>query len=200
MNTTTQWTRSSLVSALTVGLLMLSVGVNVLQGKRIKAMVDAKASVASSVGHQVVPLVGFSLEGVPVLRPVATDVPTLLYYFSPTCGWCERNWDNLRALDRGAQGRYRVVLVTRARGVAQYMKEHGLQLEVVEGISEAVVEAYKFSGTPQTLVASIEGTVSHDWRGAYTPRIERQIEELFGVLLPGIVLPVNAAPAPAPAR
>ena len=197
MTTMTRWNRSSLVSVLTAALLVLSVGVNVLQARRIKTMVDAKAAVASSVGHQVVPLQGFSAEGVPVLKPVAKDVPTVLYYFSPTCVWCDRNWDNIRALDGGAKGRYRVVLVTRARGVRQYLAERGLNLDVVEGISESVVEAYRFNGTPQTVVASIEGIVTHDWRGAFTPRIERKIEELFGVLLPGVVLPVSPAPAPA---
>jgi hypothetical protein len=182
---------------LTVVLLMLSVGVNVMQARRIKAMLDAKASVASAIGHRVVPLEGFSPDGAPLLRPVARDVPTVLYYFSPTCSWCDRNWDNIQALDRGSQGRYKVVLVTRARGVRQYLAEHGVNLEVVEGVSESTAEAYKLNGTPQTVVASIEGIVTHEWRGAFTPRIERQLEELFGVTLPGIVLPVKAAPAAA---
>ena len=195
MNTT--WTRSGVASTITVGLLMLSVGVNVLQARRIKSMVDAKVSVASSIGHQVVPIKGYSPEGVPVIKAVARDVPTLLYYFSPTCVWCNRNWDNIRALDRGAQGRYRVLLMTRARGVREYLKQYALEIEVVEGISESVIEAYKLSGTPQTIVASIEGLVTHDWRGAFTPRIERQIEELFGVALPGIVLPDDPVSAPA---
>lgn len=196
MGTMMQSTRSSLVSMLTVGLLTVSVGVNVLQARRIKTMTDATASAASSIGNQVVPVTGFTPEGVPVFRPVAKDVPTLLYYFSPTCVWCNRNWDNIRALERGAQGRYRVLLLTRARGVREYLKEHGLSLEVIEGISESVVEAYKLGGTPQTLVASIEGIVTHDWRGAFTPRIERQIEKLFGVPLPGVVLPADPDSVP----
>ena len=78
MNSMT-WTRSTLVSVLTVALLMLSVGMNALQARRIKAMADAKASVSSSVGLQVVPLAGFSIDGTPVLRPVARDLPTVLY-------------------------------------------------------------------------------------------------------------------------
>lgn len=201
MNRMNRWARPGLVSGLTVLVLLLSVGVNVLQAKRIRALVDAKASVSSSVGHRVVPVEGYSTAGTPVLRSVASDLPTVLYYFSPTCRWCDRNWDNIQALDRGAQGRYRVLVVTRARGVRQYLTDRGLDVEdveVVEGVTESVVAAYGLSGTPQTLVASIEGVVTHDWRGAYTPRIERQIEELFGVPLPGLApLP---APAPAPAR
>jgi hypothetical protein len=193
----TQWTKSSVVSMLTVGLLMLSVGVNVSQAKRIKDLVKARVSAVSSVGHQVVPIEGFSSDGAPVLKPVGKDIPTVLYYFSPTCAWCDRNWDNIRALDRGANGRYRVLLVTRARGVRQYLADRRLDLEVVEGISESVAEAYKLNGTPQTLVASIEGIVTHDWRGAFTPRMERQIEDLFGIALPGVTLPVTPAPAPA---
>jgi hypothetical protein len=192
MDKLARWTRSSGVSITVVALLMLSVGVNVMQARRIKAMEEARTAVTSVVGRPVVPLVGFSAEGVPVVRPVAKDVPAVLYYFSPTCTWCNRNWDNIRALERGAQGRYRVVLVTRARGVAQYLKERGLTMDLVEGINEATFQAYRFSGTPQTLVASIEGVITHEWKGAYTPRIERQLEELLGVTLPGIVLPANA--------
>ena len=191
----TQWTKSSVVSTVTVGLLMLSVGVNVSQARRIKDLVKARVSAASSVGHQVVPIEGFSSDGLPVLRPVAMDVPTVLYYFSPTCAWCDRNWDNIRALDRGSNGRYRVLLLTRARDVRQYLAERQLDFEVVEGISESVAEAYKLNGTPQTLVASIEGIVTHDWRGAFTPRMERQIEDVFGISLPGVTPPVSPAPA-----
>ncbi|HUR21420.1 MAG TPA: hypothetical protein VMZ90_11465 [Vicinamibacterales bacterium] len=194
MTTMTQWSRSSVLPVLTAALLMLSVGVNVMQARRIKTMVNAKAAAVSSVGRRVVPLEGFSPEGTPVLRDVARDVPTVLYYFSPTCVWCDRNWDNIRALEGGAQGRYRVVLVTRARDVRQYLSERGLALEVVEGISDTVVEAYRFNGTPQTVVASIEGVVSHEWRGAFTPRIERQLEELFGIYLPGIAAPAETLP------
>ena len=189
------WTRSGVLSALTVVLLMLSVGVNVLQARRIKAMVEAKASAGSAIGHQVVPVKGFSPEGLSVVRSVAKDVPTVLYYFSPSCIWCTRNWENIRALDRGAHGRYRVLLLTRARDVRDYLRKHGVDIEVVEGIDESVVQAYSLAGTPQTIVASIEGVVTHDWRGAFTPRIERQIEELFGVSLPGVVLPDNSASA-----
>lgn len=194
MTKVARWTRSSLVSVLTVALLVLSVGVNVLQARRIRAMVDAKSSAASAIGHRVLPLEGFSLDGAPLLRPVARDVPTVLYYFSPTCTWCDRNWANIQALDRGAQGRYRVLLVTRARGVRQYLAQRGLNVEVVEGISESTAAGYKLTGTPQTVVASIEGIITHEWRGAFTPRIERKIEELFGVSLPGLVVPVNPSP------
>jgi hypothetical protein len=192
----TRWSRSRVMSVLTVCLLMLSVGVNVLQARRIKAMEDAKSEAASTVGQKVVPLDGFSLDGLPVHRTVARDVPTVLYYFSPTCTWCERNWENVRALNQAANGQYRVVLLTRVRGVRDYLKQHNLEIDVVEGISESVVSGYRLSGTPQTLVASIEGLVTYDWRGAFTPRIERQIEELFGIALPGVVIPVKAPSAP----
>ena len=57
-------------------------------------------------------------------------LPTVLYYFSPTCGWCERNWDNVRALSAAAPGRYRFIGLSSTPKIEQFMRDRQLDFEV----------------------------------------------------------------------
>lgn len=176
-------------SFLIVGLVLLtlSAGVNILQAQKIHTLLDAQAPHVS-VGRRVETITGFSLAGAPRQVTLRDGVARLVYYFSPTCGWCERNWLNVQALVSGAAGRYRLVLVSSSRAVDSYVRARHLDgIDVVEGIDEGTRQAFGFSGTPHTIMVSGDGLITHDWRGAYTPRTERQIEELFDVPLPGVV-------------
>jgi len=176
-------------------LLAVSAGVNVLQAQKIKSMRDS-GKPPSSIDRVAAPVAGFSMAGLPLELAPRGDVPTVLYYFSPTCSWCDRNWDNIGALVAAANGRYRVVAVSTTRGLREYADTRGLNLDVIEGISENTRQAFGFTSTPHTLVVSTEGVITHEWRGAFTPRIERQIEQLFGIELPGI----RSAPAETPSK
>jgi hypothetical protein len=167
---------------------MLSAGINVLQAHRIRSLLET-IQVSPTIGAPAPLLSGFSVTGVARELPFKAGLPTIVYHFSPTCTWCERNWENIRALDAASQKRFRVVAVTTARNVGPYMAARKLKVDVIEGISENVRSRFGFGGTPHSVVVSSEGVITHDWRGAYTPRIERQIEELFGVALPGISPP-----------
>lgn len=174
-------------------LLLASTAVNVLQAQRIQVLLSTTRVGATIVGRQATPIAGATTDGRNVTLVFDDHRPTLLYYFSPTCGWCERNWANVQALQEGAQGRYRVVAVSSERGLAEYARRHHLTLDVIEGISEDVRTAYAFYGTPHTVVVDAVGVVTHEWKGAFSPRIARQIEDLFGLSLPG----VQAAQPPA---
>ena len=175
-------------------LLALSAGINVLQARRIHSLIDASTPVSPAIGTAAPPLVGFSLSGAPREVGLRTGVPTLVYYFSPTCVWCERNWENIRSLTLAAGAKYRLVAVSSARGLKKYMDDRRLTVDVVEGIGENTRSRFGFGGTPHTVVVSGEGVITHDWRGAFTPRTERQIEDLFDVALPG-VLPAPVKPS-----
>jgi peroxiredoxin len=168
------------------GLLLVSTGVNALQAQRIHSLLAATRTGASIVGQMAVPLVGETLDGQRVRLTFNRRRPTVLYYFSGACTWCERNWANVEALDDAASGRYRLVAVSAERGLAEYVRRRNVRLEVVEGISENVRAAFGFYGTPHTVVIDAEGVVTHEWRGAFSPRIERQISELFEISLPGL--------------
>jgi len=165
-------------------LLAASAGVNVLQEARIRALTSGQA--VKNIGRRPAALEGYALTGSPLKISLRTTVPTVIYFFSSACGWCERNWNNIAALDRAAGGRYRVIAVSSERGLREYLESRHVGVDVIEGINENTRRDFGFSGTPHTLVVSSDGLVTHEWRGAYTPRIERQIEDLFDIGLPGL--------------
>lgn len=167
-------------------LLLVSSGVNVLQAQRIHTLLRTATAGASIIGQKATGIVGVRTNGERATVDFDERRPTVLYYFSPTCGWCERNWANVQALHDAAAGRYRLVAVSADQGLAEYMRQRKLGVEVIEGIGENVRTAYAFYGTPHTVVVDAGGVVTHEWRGAYNARIGRQIEELFGLALPGV--------------
>jgi peroxiredoxin len=182
--------RKQLVSMVMMALLVVSVGVNVLQAKRIRTLVDPELPAPAVLGHQAPAIPALTPRGEPATIQF-DGRPTLVYYFSPSCPWCERNWANVRALAAAANGRYRVVAITADTHLGAFAQTHALNFEVYGGVSAESREAYGFHGTPQTVVVSSQGIVSHSWTGVFIGRQARQIESLFGVTLPG----VTAAPA-----
>ena len=165
-------------------LLILSVGINVVLVKRLHALTHVDTGLQS--GERVHALDVTSLDGRPVRIAFTGDLPTVLYYFSPTCAWCERNWDNVRALAAGAPGRYQLIGLSTSAEIGEFMQKRGLAFDVYSGVSDEAVRTYHLNGTPQTVVVSGKGTVIRAWPGAYTPDATREIERQFGLSLPGI--------------
>jgi len=167
-------------------LLLFSAGLNVLQAQRIRNLLEFK-SPSPVLGTRASTIEGFSQAGYKRELVLAGDTPTLLYYFSERCGWCERNWENLRAVSSGANGRYRVVLLTKDRNISNYLTTRGLHgIETIEGIGEGTMRSLGLGATPHTIVVSRDAVITHEWRGAYTARIARQLEGLLGIELPGV--------------
>jgi peroxiredoxin len=176
-------------------LLVLSTGVNVAQAQRIRTLVSQSGARSLLVGKRVRAAEAFSLDGKRVELSFDRGLPTVLYYFSSTCAWCQRNWANVTALSEASGDRYRVVAVSAERNLRPFVAKKGLRLEVLEQLSEETVLALGLGGTPITIVIGADGVVTHEWRGAYSERIGRQIEDLFGVTLPGLLLaPAEASP------
>ncbi len=167
-------------------LLIVSMGVNVLQAQKILALVNRSATPVSLVSKQLSAIGGKSISGQTVEVQLKGSVPTIVYHFSTACSWCERNWSNLEAVARAAEGRYKVVVVTTEAGVRSYAETRGLQVEVIEQLDSSAVRALNLGGTPRTIAIGADGVVTHDWSGAYSGRIARQVEDLFGVNLPGL--------------
>lgn len=169
-----------------VALLVLSVGFNVLQAQKIRSMISPAGRQGALVGVKAPPIAARTVVGNPTRVAFDSGLPTVLYYFSATCGWCERNWTNLEALAAGAQGRYRVVALTSDKGLKAFVEKHDLEVEVMEQVPEETLQAYRFTATPHTVVIDAYGLVTHEWRGAFANGIAEQIEDLFGVMLPGL--------------
>ena len=167
-------------------LLVLSVGVNVLQAQKIRTLVVSSRPAASVVGRSVASINGATLDGQSAAVVVRGALPTVVYYFSTSCGWCDRNWANLEAVADAARGRYRVVAVSSEQGLKSYVQQRALSVDVIEQLSPEIERLLNLSGTPKTVTIGADGIVTHEWAGAYTNRVARQVEELFDLTLPGL--------------
>lgn len=143
---------------------------------------------ALPVGTSVQPLKVNSLEGrQEVISYADSQVPIVLYVFTPECAWCTRNLDNIKSLASQKQGAYRFIALSLANnGVKEYATQSRLDLPIFIGLSEEARQEYKLGTTPQTIVVSPEGKILQNWIGAYVGRQQAEIESFFGVHLPGI--------------
>ena len=167
-----------------VVLLVLSGSLNILLSARVSSE-GARISAVVPVGTRVPALAGVSARGTLVVS-FPSSLPVLLYYFSPTCGWCKRNWNNVMALADAAKGGYRLVALSTVPSIDGELEALLPGFEVVWGIDEQVMRAYQLGGTPATILLSPEGRVVHFWTGAFQGRVASEIEARFRTALPGV--------------
>jgi hypothetical protein len=123
---------------------------------------------------------------------VGTSLPTVLYIFSPTCGWCARNLSNIRALAAARSSSFRFIgLSLSGPKLKDYAANTRLGFPIFEIKSYAAIKGLPLGGTPQTLVVSPTGRVIKNWPGAFMGDQETQVEEYFGVKLPGLSTPLS---------
>jgi hypothetical protein len=175
---------------MTTVLLLSSVALNVVQARKLKRYAEATV-VEPRAGTLVPAIQALTLEGEPV--SIQFDQPTILYYFGPACGWCQRNWLNVKALIAGTQGRFRFIGLSAQSDVTKYLIEHGLTFEVFTGIGPETSQAFYLTGTPHTIVVGKGGKVLHSWSGAYSNDQQQSIEAALDVILPGLQPSSNRA-------
>jgi hypothetical protein len=165
--------------------LALSLSVNLLIAKKLLRAQETTAS-GLPAGTTATSFDALSPTGDHLRITFPTDVPTVLYHFSPTCGWCERNWANISELATRTEGRYRVVGVSTVAVSPTFVRDRAIQFEVASMVSEDVARAYRLGGTPQTILVSADGRVLQDWKGAYVGIQAQELEGYFGLRLPGL--------------
>jgi peroxiredoxin len=137
------------------------------------------------VGQQVPELVATSLDG--DLVRFRFDKPAVLYVFSPSCIWCERNLENARHLAMDVRGKYEfIAIASDSNKLREYLDSKHLSWRVLTDVPQHIRTAYRIAGTPQTIVVGTGGKVLHVWPGAYRGNIADEIERTFGIKLPGI--------------
>lgn len=165
---------------------------NVFFTLRVKRLEDAMLSLKGEnrlkLGESVPPIEGKDLEGRPVMITYdGGDRTTILYVFSPQCGWCERNSQNINSLAKQLGDKYRLIgLSLSSKDLKEYAGAHGIEFPVYTDLPFSVSSAYKLSGTPETIIISPEGRVVQAWSGAYTGQFQREVENFFNVSLPGL--------------
>jgi hypothetical protein len=166
-------------------LLVCSAGLNVMLSRDLR---DSRAPVVRSLARNtpVPALTGRTLDGRPITFAFSGELPTVLYYFSAECGWCDRNWNNVNSVRIATRTRYRFIGVAASDSVPTYMRELDAVLPIVTGVSRETLDAFRFTGTPHTVVVGPDGRVLDSWIGAWQGPQAAAITRFFGVTLPGL--------------
>lgn len=191
IRTTATNKRAAGTATVLVTVLTASVLLNMLLARKVASLRAQNNQITNSeklqIGSSLPALTGYSVDGKSMAIGFGdVRVPTVIYVFSPQCGWCAKNIGNFRSLIAQAGGGYRVVgLATNRQDLSDYLRREQLNLPVIAGVDSALVGAYHLGATPTTIVISPEGKVSRVWTGAYQSNTRHEIESFLGVhLLP----------------
>jgi hypothetical protein len=161
-------------------ILAASASLNVVQSREIEKL---RTSVPSGTADWFAGLTAQTVDGRSVrIQPAQHGQATLLYVFTPQCGWCSRNQESLAALAAGTRSSHRLVALSLTADGGR----DGLppDFEVYVNPSPEAVVLYDLTATPTTLVVSPEGRILRTWRGAYVGGLKAEIEKFFSVNLP----------------
>ena len=176
-------------------LLVCSLGINVVLARRTARLTTLVSRMKSesrlTQGDKVPAITARDLQGrTAVLDYAGTDLPTVLFVITPTCGWCTKNIMNMRTLAASASDRYRFVgLSLDSDKLIDYVTQNKLEFPVYTDLPLLPMKQYKLGGTPQTIVVSPKGEVLKVWSGAFAENLQKDVESYFGVTLPGIMDP-----------
>lgn len=164
--------------------LLMSAALNIFQMQQIR---QGGATEGLQPGQAAAPVTVSTLEGQRVELYIGKGQPTLLYVFSPRCGWCTRNRDNMVELEAQLRDRYRFAGISLSeRGLEEYLTENPLPFKVYKNPSAETLLGYAMGGTPQTILISSDGKIQRVWSGAYAGETAKEIEQTLGVRLPGL--------------
>jgi len=173
-------------------LLVLSAAVNAGQAYRILQLNNALNAIADerklAVGTRVPPLVILDAAGKRSEVRTVGARPLVVYWMSPGCGWCKKNEANIRALAAGVRGKYSLIALTSsARSASGFEAVAHIGMPILGEPDSETARRYRFGGTPQTIVIDSDGTVTKVWTGAYRGTILAEVEQYFGLTLPGLM-------------
>jgi peroxiredoxin len=177
---------------ITLVLLTVSVIINFSLTQRLRAVnvklrqIDLESKLVE--GSKLQDIDARNLDGTPTTFSLSsTSKPTIIYYFSPACGWCRRNEDNFKALFEKKRGDFQFVALSNSHeDLQEYIADRKWEFRTLVEPSDEVLQMFKLSGTPQTIVVSSDGEVLRSWSGAYVGTTQDEVESYFDLKLPGI--------------
>lgn len=181
-------------------LLMISVTLNLLlaqKSQRLEKQLNRDLAIIEQAegvlpDTVVPPLEVIDMAGQPVIISFAEiKSPTVLYVFSPSCNWCDRNLENIRFLAQSLKKDYRFIGVSLSPNqLNEYLAKTSLPFPVFQSPSLSMSRTFRMGRTPQTIVVSPESQVVKSWYGAYGNLYDKatqtEIETFFRVSLPGL--------------
>ena len=176
-------------------LLILSVFLNVFLALEIKSLKSTLNLIGNETReHQII--LGRMVSSLDVQNLKGENIkidykeiskPTIIYVFSPDCIWCERNLQNAKYLYEKTQNQYQFIGLSLQKDSAyKYSEEKDISFPVYYNPSDSNRVEYNFRSTPSTYVISPEGKVVGFWSGAYGNEMLKDVEDFFGLKLPGL--------------
>lgn len=173
-------------------ILIASLSLNVYLGWKVKRSTDtppaSQNTVKLSPGMSVQPITAMNLGGKQETISYAEHgKPTVIYVFTPSCTWCDRNNPNINTIVGLKRESFRFIGLSLADdGLSGYVESHDLKFPVYKSLAPESIEMLGLGSTPQTIVISADGRVIKNWVGAFGGGLQPQVEEFFGVQLPGL--------------
>jgi hypothetical protein len=168
-----------------LALLVISVLLNLYFAREVRRY---RQGVSTALGRVVGPLNALSVDGQELAITYHASRPTILYFFSPSCQWCERNWENVRALQAATRTTHRFVGISATKDISSFLTDRRLTFEVVTTPSRGSLLDYHLGGTPQTIVVGTDARILQVWRGAYVGSTAQAVEHYFRTKLPGVAM------------
>ena len=113
------------------------------------------------------------------------QLPTVLYLQSTTCHWCAQNLENFKSLASQSTGKYRLVTLFLEPAIKADQRLFSSYQNLFDPTVESKV-LFDLSSTPKTILFSPDGEVQKIWKGAYDTERKIEIEEVLGIVLPGL--------------
>lgn len=176
-------------------LLIASLSLNVYLGWKVKRGTpsDSQNTVKLSPGMTVQPMTAMNLGGKQETISYAEHgKPTVIYVFTPSCSWCDRNNQNIKTIVGLKRESFRFIGLSLADdGLSGYVESHQLTFPVYRSLAPEAIEMLGLGSTPQTIVISPDGRIVKNWIGAFGGGLKPQVEEFFNVQLPGLTPQAN---------
>lgn len=153
--------------------------------KLITAIPSAK-QVHPVIGELLPPIKAKQFDGIVTEISYQDELPTVLYIFSPACGWCLKNADYVNTMHEQTNGRYRFIGISLSSNkLAEYISKLRITYPVYAEPLPDSLKLYNLGVTPQTIVLSPKGEVLKNWIGAYSYlAMKNEIENYMKVKLP----------------
>jgi peroxiredoxin len=174
-------------------------GINLLLVRRVALLKNHVATIRSesrlNAGDKVPLITAKDPQGRSAVFDYRADkLPTVVFVITPACKWCTQNIMNMRTLVAKAGDRFKFVgFSLSSNNLYDYVTQNKLDFPMYTDFPLIPTNDYKLGGTPQTIVVSPTGEVLKVWTGAFAEETQKEVEEYFGVSLPGLMDPEKAA-------
>jgi peroxiredoxin len=189
-------TKLSVVPYLFLLLFATSLSANIYLGRSVSRLKQlayesnrATIKTENKVGGTVNVLSVQTSSGDTRLLQLAGAQDTVVYIFSPKCHWCALNLASIRSLAEQRNSSYRFIGISSYPDkelLNKYLAENPLPFPAFIDDSPNDLTSLDFTGTPQTLLIRKDGTVEHNWSGAYGRDVRDSVQKFFSIKLPDV--------------